>query len=63
MTIRLPPENLLDHFLSKFGIERKIIIPDHDHADPMTQKQNPYVTKKAKRESLFRAILNKITKH
>jgi hypothetical protein len=60
MTIRLPPENFLDRILEKFGIKRKIILPE---PDSFQQNKNPYITKKAKKESVVKAIYDKITKH
>ena len=59
MTIRLPPENFLDRILEKFGIERKVILPSEP--DSFRQNKNPYTTVKAKKESVAKAIYDKIT--
>lgn len=55
MTIRLPPDNILDRILTRFGKERKIILPS-THAESSRNGANPYVTLKAKNESFLKAL-------
>lgn len=57
MTVRIPPENLLDKILNILGKERKIIIPQE--AGKIYKEKGPYVQIKGKRESFFRALLRK----
>ena len=40
MTIRLPPENILDKILKLFGKERKIVVPEG--ADEVYKDKGPY---------------------
>ena len=55
MTIRLPPDNILDRILTLFGKERKIILPS-THAESSRNGANPYVTLKARKESFLKAL-------
>ena len=57
MTIRTPPENILDKILKAFGKERKIIIPEG--TDKITKEKGPYIQIKAKREGFFKALFRK----
>lgn len=60
MTVRIPPENLLDKILNILGKERKVIIPKE--AGKIYKEKGPYVQIKSKRESFFSALLRKNTK-
>ena len=57
MTVRIPPENLLDKILNILGKERKVIIPKE--VGKIYKEKGPYVQIKGKRESFFRALLRK----
>jgi len=57
MTIRIPPENILDKVLRLFGRERKITIPEG--IDAIYKNKGPYVQIKAKREGFFKVIFRK----
>ena len=57
MTIKIPPENILDRILRFLGKERKIIVPEE--ADQIYKELGPYVQIKGKRESFFKALLRK----
>lgn len=57
MTIRIPPENILDKIIKIFGKERKIIIPDN--TENIYKEKGPYVQIKAKREGFFKALFRK----
>jgi len=59
MTIRLPPDNLIDRILSTFNIHRRIILPK-DNSN-LTNK-NPYVTTSARKESLIKSLLRTFRK-
>ncbi len=54
MTIRTPPENILDKLLKLMGKERQIIIPKE--TDEIYKDKGPYVQIKAKRESFWKAL-------
>jgi hypothetical protein len=54
VTIKIPPENILDTFLKLLGKERKVIVPEA--ADKIYQKKGPYVQIKARRESSWEAL-------
>jgi len=54
MTIRLPPDNILDRILTIFGKKRGIIIPKINFNQ---QNQNPYVTLAAKKENFIKCLL------
>ena len=56
MTIRVPPDNLIDRILTIFGKERKIILPS-TQAESSRNGVNPYVTLKAKKESFFESLV------
>ncbi len=49
MTIRTPPENILDKILKLVGKERQLIIPEE--TDEIYKDKGPYVQIKAKREN------------
>ena len=57
MTIRMPPENILDKILKAFGKERKIITPEG--TDKIYEEKGPYVQIKAKKEGFFKAFFRK----
>jgi hypothetical protein len=60
MTIRIPPENILDKILKLFGKEREVIIPEE--AGQVYRDIGPYVQIKGKRESFFKALFRKTGK-
>jgi len=60
MTIRIPPENILDKILKLFGKEREVIIPDE--AEKAYQDFGPYVQIRGKREGFFKSLLRKTEK-
>ena len=55
MTVRIPPENILDKTLKLLNKERKIILPDD--AGKVYQNFGPYVQINGKRESFFKALI------
>ena len=57
MTIKIPPENLLDKVLKLFGKERQVIIPEE--AGKIYKEKGPYVQIKAKREGFFKALFRR----
>ena len=57
MTIRVPPENLLDKVLKLLGKERRVIMPEE--AGKIYGDKGPYVQIKAKREGFFKALFRK----
>jgi len=57
MTIKLPPENILDKILKLFGKKRSIIIPNEFHKTKESIGQ--YVTIKAKRESFWKVLFRR----
>lgn len=57
MTIRIPPENILDKILNLLGKERKIIVPEG--TDRVYADKGPYVQIQAKREGFFKALFRK----
>lgn len=61
MTVRIPPENILDKVLKLFGKERKVIIPEQ--AVQVYRDTGPYVQIRGKREDLFKALFRKDDKH
>ena len=60
MTVRIPPENILDKILKLFGKERGVIIPDE--AGEIYRKTGPYVQIRGKREGFFKVLLRKTEK-
>ncbi len=54
MTIKTPPDNILDTILKLLGKERKVIIPEG--TAKAEEKMGPYVTTKAKKESFWKAL-------
>jgi hypothetical protein len=60
VTIRIPPENILDKILRLFGKEREVIIPEE--AGQVYRDIGPYVQIKGKRESFFKALFRKTGK-
>ena len=60
MTIKIPPENILDKILKLIGKEREVIIPEE--AGQVYRDIGPYVQIKGKRESFFKALLRKTEK-
>ena len=57
MTIRIPPENILDKILKLLGKERKVIVPEG--TDRVYAEKGPYVQVKAEREGFFKALFRK----
>ena len=57
MTIRLPPDNFLDHILVIFGKKRKIIMPEN--INQIEKQLGPYVTIKARKEGFFKALFRR----
>ena len=60
MTVRIPPENILDKILQLFGKEREVIIPEE--AGKAYREIGPYVQIRGKREGFFKALLRKTEK-
>ena len=60
MTVRIPPENILDKILKLFGKERKVIIPEQ--AGQVYRNTGPYVQIRGKREGFFKALFQKADK-
>lgn len=60
MTVRIPPENILDKILKLFGKERDVIIPDK--AGNAYRDIGPYVQMRGKRESFFKALFRRTEK-
>jgi len=58
MTVRIPPDNILDKILKFFKKERKIIIPDE--AGKAYREIGPYVQIMGKKENFFKALIRKI---
>jgi len=50
MTVRIPPDNLIDKIISIFGGKREIVMPKTDIG-------KPYVSIKARKEGVFEYIL------
>ncbi len=57
MTIRVPPENVLDKILKLFGKERQIVVPEG--VDKVYEDKGPYVQIMAEREGFFKALFRK----
>lgn len=57
MTVKIPPENVLDKILRLFGKKRKIIAPDG--VDETYKSNEPYVQIKAKREGFLKALFRR----
>ena len=57
MTVRIPPENILDKILKLLGKERGVIIPEQ--AGQVYREIGPYVQIWGKRENFFKAFLRK----
>ena len=60
MTIRLPPDNLIDRILAIFKIHRRIILPKDD-SNPLIK--TPYITITAKKEGFINTLLRIIYKY
>jgi len=60
MTVRMPPENILDKILKLFGKEREVTIPEE--AGEKYRDIGPYVQIKGKREGFFKTFLRKTEK-
>ena len=60
MTIKIPPENILDKILKLIGKEREVIIPEK--AGKVYRDIGPYVQIRGKREIFFKALLRKTEK-
>ncbi|KPJ78905.1 MAG: hypothetical protein AMJ54_01195 [Deltaproteobacteria bacterium SG8_13] len=54
MTIRIPPETVLDRILRLLGKERQVVIPQA--AVRLCNELGPYVQVTARRESFFTAL-------
>ena len=52
MTIKIPPENILDKISALLGKIRKIIMPDNKSI--IAEKFGPYVSISAKRENVLK---------
>ena len=57
MTIRIPPENILDKILKLLGKERKAIFPEG--TEGIYKELGPYVYIKGRREGFFKALFRK----
>jgi hypothetical protein len=57
MTIKIPPENLLDKLIKLFGKERQIIMPAE--TEKIYSDKGHYVQIKAKREGFFKALFRR----
>jgi len=57
MTIRIPPENILDKILKLFGKERNVNISDE--TNEIYEEKGPYVQIQGKREGFFKALFRK----
>jgi len=57
MTIRVPPENILDKIVKLYGKERRVVIPEG--ADEVYKDKGPYVQMKAGREGFLKALFRK----
>ena len=57
MTIRIPPENLLDKILKLLGKERRILMPVE--AGKIYDEKGPYVQIKVRREGFFKALFRR----
>lgn len=55
MTIRIPPDNLIDNVLKQFGIKRVIVLPKN--IDSLRNQFGHHIQIKAKHESLLKTIL------
>ena len=60
MTVRIPPENILDRILKLLGKERQVIIPDE--AGKVYKEIGPYVQIRGKRENFFKVLIRKLEK-
>ncbi len=60
MTIRIPPENILDKILKLIRKKREVIIPEE--AGQVYRDIGPYVQIKGKRENFFKALFRKTEK-
>ena len=61
MTVRIPPENILDKILKLFGKEREVIVPDE--AGKAYREIGPYLQIMGKRENFFKVLVRKTNKH
>jgi len=57
MTIKIPPENILDKILKLLGKERNVIVPEG--VDKIYNEKGPYVQIQAKREGFLKALFRK----
>jgi len=60
MTVRIPPENILDRILKLLGKEREVIIPNE--AGKIYKEFGPYVQIRGKRENFFKVLIRKLEK-
>ena len=60
MTIKIPPENILDKILKLCGKKREVIIPEE--AGKIYEDIGPYVQIKGNKESFFKALMRKTGK-
>ena len=60
MTVRIPPENILDKILKLFGKQREAVIPEE--AEEIYRETGPYAQIRGKREGFFKAFLRKTEK-
>ena len=60
MTIRIPPDNLIDKILKQFGVKRVLVLPEN--IDSQKNKYGHHIQIKAKHESLLKTILRQFKK-
>ena len=58
MTVRMPPENILDKVLKVVGKKRKAIVPKD--VDKIYLDKGHYVQIQGKREGFFKALFRKL---
>jgi len=54
MTIKIPPDNVLDKILKIIGKKRKLIIPEE--TGQIDKQLGPHVTTKARKEPLWKTL-------
>ena len=57
MTVRIPPENILDKVLRLFGKKREIVVPNN--SDRTLKSNGPYKQVKARREGFLKALFRR----
>lgn len=61
MTVKIPPENILDKILKLMGKERRVLLPEE--TDEIYKDKGPYVQIKARRESFLKALMRSKSNH